>query len=122
MLYPAFETTWVQGREKVADVTVNPGDDGEPAVETGGGTSLFDARVFKGKNWLYFEIPPGTDIPDSLNLNGPEYRSGYKANHYLIEPLNRMRVDAYKGALDNFARNAIVRACALARGEGKVNA
>ncbi len=43
-------------------------------------------------------------------------KSGTKTGcHYQIEPKNRMTVVAYKGALDNFARSAVVQAIALAK-------
>jgi hypothetical protein len=118
VLYPDFERKWIESTKswRRPDVTVVPGEDGLE-VKTAGGTSLFDkARVFKGKSWLYFKIPNGTEIPDSLSLTGPKWNETFGANHYQIGPHARMLVESYKGALDNFARNAIVRACDLARG------
>jgi hypothetical protein len=40
----------------------------------------------------------------------------FNANHYQIERrAGRMRLDAYKGALENLARNAVLRAIELAQ-------
>ncbi len=82
-----------------------------------GGTSLFDrAGVFKSKAWLSFTIPEGTIIPESLIIVFTGHNKKFNANHYQIEPKAKtMRMDAYKDALDNLARNAIVRAGELAK-------
>jgi len=118
VLYPSFEPRLIPGANRVrpADVETFTSDEGE-FVRSGGGTSLFDRKnVFGAKYWFYFDIPNGTEVPDSLFLKGPDYNSRYEANHYQIEPRARiMRVDAYKGALDNFARNAIARAVEAAK-------
>jgi hypothetical protein len=122
LLYPRFETTtYIDGfgieQVSKADVTVI-GDD----VEKGGGTSMFDVDGWFGfTHWKYFCVPAGTEHPDSIvvkrgkskRTNKSGSRSGY---HYQIEPKTRMTVLAYKGALDNFARNAIVKQVELAKG------
>ncbi len=118
VLYPAFEPRLIESTNRIrpADVDTFSNQEGT-FVRSGGGTSLFDRNnVFGAKYWFYFNIPHGTEVPDSLHLRGPDYNSRYEANHYQIEPRARiMRVDAYKGALDNFARNAIARAVEAAR-------
>ncbi|NOS87170.1 MAG: hypothetical protein HOP34_01285 [Methylococcaceae bacterium] len=83
----------------------------------GGGTSLFDrSGVFTKEGWLSFEIPDGTVIPASLIVRNDGWRKCFKASHYQIESLaGRMTKEAMVGALDNFARNAIVRAVELGR-------
>jgi hypothetical protein len=71
--------------------------------------------VFKGKSWLSFEIPAGTVIPASLIIRETGYNQRFKANHYQIEcAAKSLRIDAFKGALDNLARNAVVRSVELA--------
>lgn len=77
---------------------------------------MFDKKnVLKGKSWLSFEIPEGTPIPESLVVRKTGYNQKYQANHYQIEcAAKSMRVDAFKGALDNLARNAIARSVELA--------
>jgi Tse2-like ADP-ribosyltransferase toxin len=120
VLYPSFEPTLItggrrKGEKRDADVETFQSN-GIQYVKAGGGTSLFDKiNVFGTKFWVCFEIPEGTEIPESLKIVGPDYNSAFDANHYQIESkANNMRVDAYKGALDNLARNAIVRSIALA--------
>lgn len=113
VLYPDFEPRILpSGKERGADVTLSPDREW---VKTGGGTSLFDkANIFKSKGWLSFPIPQGTEVPASLAIRFTNYNATFSANHYQIESAAlQMRVDAYKGALDNLARNAVVRSIEL---------
>lgn len=121
VLYPSFEEEVIasgprKGDIRQADVDVFVSS-GIQYVKAGGGTSLFDkANVFGPKFWVCFEIPEGTEIPESLKFEGPEWNERYQANHYQIEcKAKNMRLDSFKGALDNLARNAIVRSLALAK-------
>ena len=113
VLYPDFvDRDLGKGRIRPADVSLKPGKDGVAEVQVGGGTSLFDKEyVLPGgtKNWHSFKIPQGTDIPASLIVRFTGYNKSFKSDHYQIECLNPMTVNAMKGALDNFARSAIVR-------------
>jgi hypothetical protein len=60
--------------------------------------------------FLSFEIPEGTVVPASLVVRETGYNQRFKANHYQIEcAAKSMPIDAFKGALDNLARNAIAR-------------
>jgi len=60
-------------------------------------------------------IPQGTVIPDSLIIRNTGYNKRFEATHYQIESAAKtMRMDSYKGALDNLARNALVRSIATA--------
>jgi hypothetical protein len=118
-LYPDFYPRDIGGGQvRRADVTmqVDP-ESGAEYVLAGGGTSLFDrAGVFKGKNWLSFELPNGTVIPDSLLIKKDKWNETRQATHYQIESrARRMTKQAMQGALDNLARNAIVRAVELGR-------
>lgn len=109
VLYPDFETRMLSsGKIRQADVVLSKD---QSMVMAGGGTSLFDRdKVFKSKGWLSFKIPEGTIIPNSLIVRFTGYNKTFAANHYQIEcAAKMMRVDAYKGALDNLARNAVVR-------------
>ena len=120
VLYPTFEsTTYVikrRGQEETrtrrADVTPYT-HKGERVIDPGGGTSLFDrSNTFGRAHWWYFKIPEGTVIPDSLKIRYTGRNEVYDADHYQIEAAaNRMRVTDYKGALDNLARNAVVKLC-----------
>jgi hypothetical protein len=122
VLYPDFEPKLITGGKKkgtfrAPDVDVFQGSDDMQYVRSGGGTSLFNKPgVFPAKFWLAFNIPQGTEIPASLRLRGPHYNAGFDADHYQIEPGAKiMRLDSYKGALDSFARAAVVRSIALAK-------
>lgn len=117
VLFPDFYArTLSDGTTRQPDVTMFRDRLGQEWVRSAGGTSLFDVKnVFKGKSWLSFEIPEGTLVPDSLIVRETGYNQRFKANHYQIECAGKsMRVDAFKGALDNLARNAIARSVELA--------
>jgi hypothetical protein len=114
VLYPDFEPKLItggrrKGQYRDPDVVVKDG-----CVSTGGGTSLFNKKgVFPPKYWEEFHIPISTVIPDSLVLTGPKYNKVFDADHYQIEVrCGKMTIEAFKGALDNLARNAIVQQCA----------
>lgn len=124
LLYPRFEeTSYIDaiGRERTspADVVTHKTPDGDE-VDEGGGTSMHDARGWFGNaGWRYFSVPEGTEYPPNLVLKrGKRERWNrtrtVRGRHYQIEPLNRMSIDAYKGALDNLARSAVVRQVELA--------
>jgi hypothetical protein len=117
ILYPDFERKQIGKKRNGApkyrepDVEVVKG-----IVQTGGGTSLFNKdKFFNGKSWQYFYIPEGTEIDPRLKLTGPEYNDYFKADHYQIEVDKQLRIDSYKGALDNLARAAIKKAYEDAR-------
>jgi hypothetical protein len=114
VLYPDFVPRVLpSGKRRAADVKVEDG-----WVHAGGGTSLFDRPgVFTTRGWLSFDIPKGTVVPDSLVIQFTGRNEALQADHYQIESrTNKMRVEAYKGALDNLARNAVVRSIELANG------
>ena len=122
VLYPSFEdkTIEVKGQKKVRRADVRPYPlEGKQVVDPGGGTSLFDkANVFGTKYWYSFTIPKGTVIPDSLRILYTGHNDVYDADHYQIEAATkRMEVTAYKGALDNLARNAVELLYRDARGK-----
>lgn len=117
VLYPDFyDRDLGDGNIRLADVSLKK-QDGVEYVLAGGGTSLFDrSGVFTKEGWLSFEIPNGTVIPDSLIVKNDGWRKRFKATHYQIESrAGRMAKQSMEGALDNFARNAIVRAVELGR-------
>jgi len=118
VLYPDFYARELpnNGGLRQPDVELYKDEHGVEWVKPGGGTSLFDvAKVFKGKSWLSFEIPEGTLVPDSLIVRCTGYNARFKADHYQIECNEKpMRIDTFKGALDNLARNAIAKTVELA--------
>ena len=91
--------------------------DSDGFYEEGHGTSLHDAEGFFGKGgvWRYFKLPEGTTIPDTLKIicNGEPKAGpgGVTARHWQIEVANggNLTKDALEGALDNLARNCVVR-------------
>jgi hypothetical protein len=92
-------------RYREPDVVIRDG-----LVQRHGGTSLFDIdRFFPGKTWNFFKIPKDTEIDPLLRLKGPDWNDRFKANHYQIEVARPVTVEAYKGALDNFARAAFAK-------------
>jgi len=102
-----------------ADVTVVAGGKDGPEVLPDGGTSLHDvAGWFPSKE---FFIPAGTAYAEEVirirrdeKLKTSPYNSKLQGHHYQLEPRTRMTVEAFKGALDNMARAAVVQQCKMA--------
>ncbi len=101
----------------VADVDIVVGKDG-PEVRTGGGTSLHDVP-----GWFpckEFWIPEGTEYSDEIHIKKDAKTKWNPAGtvkgiHYQLEPKTQMTVEAFKGALNNMARAAVVRQVELAK-------
>lgn len=94
---------WVQG---VNDVAPN----GRAYIDDSEGVSLSSARgKFGYAGWFYLLLPKGTSIPDSLDVK----QTGRDASHYSLRCKNRMRKDAYEGALNTLARAALAKAVEL---------
>ena len=116
---PTAEVLWPQwydNDKRNADVEITMREDEkEPHVDELRGTSLFNRRgCFGHTYWQYFKIVKDTPIPDGIIVRFTDYNGRYRADHYQIEPKTRMTVEAYKGALDNFARAAVARSYELA--------
>ncbi len=114
VLYPDFEPRKIgKNKFRAADLSSFDGDGGVRMVRNDGGTSLFDKPdVLPGgaKTWHSFKIPKDTVIPESLNVRFTGHNRTFAADHWQIESkAGTMAMDAMKGALDNLARNAIVR-------------
>jgi hypothetical protein len=114
VLYPDLEPRRIsKTRMRPADLPMFTGERGIPMVRNNGGTSLFDKpNVLPGGAtvWHSFKIPQGAVIPDSLVVRFTGHNSAFGADHYQIEiRAQTMSVVALKGALDNLARNAVVR-------------
>lgn len=107
--YPDFEPREVRaGVLRGPDVEVKSVS-GIPHVisKLGQGTSLFDKpNVFGEKNWMYFEIPEGTKIPEGLIITKDSYNPKYKATHYSISPNYTMPKQQFIRLLDKLAENA----------------
>jgi len=106
---------------RAADLSTFDGEGGIRMVRNDGGTSLFDKPdVLPGgaKTWHSFKLPTDTVIPPSLKIRFTGHNKTFDADHWQIESVaGTMAMDAMKGALDNLARNAVVRLVAL--GEAK---
>jgi hypothetical protein len=114
VLYPDFEPRQIgKNKFRAADLSTFDGEGGVRMVRNDGGTSLFDKPdVLPGgaRNWHSFKIPKDTVIPESLTVRFTGHNRTFGADHWQIESkAGTMAMDAMKGALDNLARNAIVR-------------
>ena len=125
ILYPRIEAETHfdrAGREwtRRAEMTVFRMEDATE-VDTDGGTVLFDVRGWFGHaGWRYFEVPEGTVLPENLQIRRANdiarNRAGtLQGRRHVIMPVARMSLQAYRGALDNLVRNAVVRMIELAR-------
>jgi hypothetical protein len=65
------------------------------------------------RNGAIFLLPEGTSVPAGLDVALTPTKND--PNHHSIRCRNKMRLDAYKGALDNLARNAIAKAVELGK-------
>jgi len=114
VLYPDFEPRPIsRNKVRAADLSTFDGEGGVRMVRNDGGTSLFDKPdVLPGgaRNWHSFKIPKDTVVPQSLTVRFTGHNRTFGADHWQIErKAGTMAMDAMKGALDNLARNAIVR-------------
>ncbi len=115
VLYPDFyERDLGKGKKRDPDVTLTL-EEGVEWVEPGGGTSLFDKENAIPGSFHQFLIPVGTEYSDELLVLFTGYNKRFKANHYQIEVKKKMRIDTFKGYLDNFARAAVAKQCELAK-------
>lgn len=120
ILYPDFEKKKLpNGKSRRPDVELTIVD-GATHVKSRGGTSLWDKDgVLKGQ-WRTFTIPQGTPIPEPLKLKKSDFDEARNATHYQIEvAMGTLEINAFKGALDNFARAAVARSVELAKGSAK---
>ena len=109
-LYPDFEHREIRaGVVRAPDVIVKKiGSIDHVVAKLGQGTSLFDRPgAFGTKNWEYFEIPEGTEIPEGLIITKDQYNSKYKATHYSISPNYTMPKAQFIRLLDQLAQNAL---------------
>jgi hypothetical protein len=63
--------------------------------------------------WCFILLPEGTSVHAGRDVALTPTKNDQ--NHHSIRCRNKMRLDAYKGALDNLARNAIVKAVELGK-------
>ncbi|PCH60065.1 MAG: hypothetical protein COC05_05365 [Gammaproteobacteria bacterium] len=112
-LYPDFEERQIRsGVLRVADVETIANSNGMEMVlsKLGKGTSLFDRHgAFGERNWTYFEIPEGTEIPSGLIITKDSYNKRFNATHYSISPNYDMPKIKFLMLLDQLAKNADVQ-------------
>jgi hypothetical protein len=107
-LLPDFYPRMVRGSLRRPDIVIKEiGGVEYVEAEVAKGTSLFNkAGAFGFKNFDYFEIPSGTEIPVGLIIIKGEFNKKYGATHYSICPNFRMRKDLFVSLLDRLAINA----------------
>lgn len=98
--------TWVRGVDDVKP-------DGTNWVHWKEGVSVSSTKeaMSYAKGWFDFLLPKGTSIPASLDIRHTPSKSN--PDHYSIRCKNQMLQEAFHGALDTLARNAIARAVEL---------
>ncbi|OZG71005.1 hypothetical protein BTA51_23150 [Hahella sp. CCB-MM4] len=75
------------------------------------GISTFDRPgVPKGKDWVHYKIPSGTELPMGLAIVQDSYNETFEATHYTIAPAYDMPLATFKMLLNQLARNAIKEA------------
>ena len=61
------------------------------------GISTFDrSAIFKGKNWSYYLIPKGTELPYGLVVVQDHFNPMYGATHYTIAPMWEMPLPQFQ--------------------------
>ena len=119
VLYPDFVRREILAKDKATgkmfvkstrdpDVTVRMVG-AEQHADGGGGTSMHDysGALTPSFIWREFVIPKGTEMPAGIRI----VQRGNNLRHYQIEvAAGTMEIDAFRGALDTLARNAIVKA------------
>lgn len=98
--------TWVRGVDDIKP-------DGTHWVSWKEGISVGSTKEAMpyAKGWFDFLLPKGTPIPASLDVRHTPSRSN--PDHYSIRCKNQMTQEAFHGALDTLARNAIAKAVEL---------
>jgi len=99
------------GRPRPADITIRElaGTKWVFVQERPRGLSTFDKQgVPPGRDWEYYLIPAGTELPAGLAVVRDEYNTLYGATHYTIAPAHDMTLSQFKSLLSVFA-NLIAR-------------
>lgn len=123
LLYPDYEGfTRRDGSRREPDVTRARDENGDIWVcgiqDTNSSTERYLISAHEGVSlsqnsgkfgfsmWYYFLLTKGTTVPECFDIT----QTGHDTSHYSIRLKNRMRQDAYEGALDNLARSALAKA------------
>jgi hypothetical protein len=99
------------GTRRGADIKIDVGPDGRRWVRIEfrpRGISTFDKpRTFKGKQWEYYKIEGGTQLPRGLAIVKDYFNRTYGAWHYTIAPAWDMPLDSFKELLRQLAEKLV---------------
>jgi hypothetical protein len=101
------------GRPRPADITIERrgNEDWVCVKNRPRGLSTFDKKGLpKGKDWEYFKIPKGTELPEGLAIVQDEYNTRFEATHYTIAPAFDMPLSQFKSKLLQLAQKLIKEA------------
>lgn len=101
------------GRPRPADIKIERinNEDWVFVKDRPRGLSTFDKKGLpKGKDWEYFKIPKGTELPEGLAIVQDEYNSRFEATHYTIAPAYDMPLSQFKNKLMQLAKKLIKEA------------
>ena len=110
-LFDLVEAGYLQssGRFRPADITIVDGwvkIDQRPR-----GISTFDRRgIPRGKDWEYYRIPAGTQLPAGLAIVRDAYNESSGATHYTIAPAWEMRIEVFRLLLSRLAQVVVKEA------------
>ena len=69
------------------------------------GISTFDKPgVPKGRDWVHYKIPEGTQLPNGLAIVRDSYNETFLATHYTIAPAHDMPISEFRSLLKQFAK------------------
>lgn len=75
------------------------------------GISTFDkAGLPKGKDWDYYRIPKGTELPIGLAIVKDQFNTKFQSTHYTIAPAYDMPLAQFKSLLGVLAQRIIKEA------------
>ena len=98
------------GRPRPADIKIElkGGVKWVSVLQQPRGISTFDrSGLPKGKDWEYYKIPEGTELPDGLAIVKDQFNSKYQAYHYTIAPAYDMPLALFRSKLGQLARKII---------------
>lgn len=101
------------GRVRPPDITIEDkgGTKWVSVATTPRGLSTFDrVGVPAGKDWSYYRIPGGTELPTGLAIVKDGFNRRVEATHYTIAPAHDMPLAEFKRLLNQLALNAIKEA------------
>jgi hypothetical protein len=98
------------GQPRPADITIETiaGHKWVRVTERPRGISTFDKPgVPRGKDWVYYRIPAGTELRDGLAIVRDELNSRFGATHYTIAPAFDMPIERFRLLLNQLVQKVI---------------